>query len=131
MSKYSLKRFDTENYAEENKLSIQVAARALRYEWFQSIINSSTNKPFNYLLTAHHANDNIETLLINFFKGTGIGGLQGILPKSGSAQKIIRPLLFAKKEWLYNILQRRITSYTGKILPMKVINTPGIIFAMS
>ena len=97
-----IKKFDTEKYAEENKLSIQVAARELRYEWFQSIVNLSTKQPFKYLLTAHHANDNIETLLINFFKGTGMGGLQGILPKSGSAQKIIRPLLFAKKEWLYN-----------------------------
>jgi tRNA(Ile)-lysidine synthase len=49
----------------------------------------------NWLLTAHHANDNIETLLMNFFKGTGINGLHGILPKQGN---IIRPLLFAKKE---------------------------------
>ncbi|MEO8770553.1 MAG: tRNA lysidine(34) synthetase TilS [Ferruginibacter sp.] len=106
-----IKRFDTEKYAEENKLSIQVAARELRYEWFQSIINPSTNQPFNNLLIAHHANDNIETLLINFFKGTGIGGLQGILPKSGSAQKIIRPLLFAKKEWLQNFAREHSLLY--------------------
>jgi tRNA(Ile)-lysidine synthase len=51
----------------------------------------------DWILTAHHANDNIETLLMNFFKGTGINGLQGILPKQ---QNIIRPLLFAKKEEL-------------------------------
>ncbi len=55
------------------------------------------SKPEQYICiaTAHHANDNIETLLINFFRGTGIGGLHGILPKQN---KIIRPLLFAKRE---------------------------------
>jgi tRNA(Ile)-lysidine synthase len=101
-----VKKFETEKYAAEHKTSIQVAARELRYEWFSSLINQSppdrisragTNQPINYILTAHHANDNIETLLINFFKGTGISGLRGILPKHG---KIIRPLLFAKKEEL-------------------------------
>lgn len=97
-----IKKFDTEKFAEENKISIQVAARDLRYDWFRSIINSSTHKPFNCLLTAHHANDSIETLLMNFFKGTGIAGLQGIMPKTGTGQKVIRPLLFAKKEALQN-----------------------------
>jgi tRNA(Ile)-lysidine synthase len=91
------KKFDTEKYAAENKCSIQVAARELRYNWFKSLIDPSSKKTFGHLLTAHHANDNIETVLINFFKGTGITGLHGILPISGSAQKIIRPLLFAKK----------------------------------
>ncbi|MEO6251884.1 MAG: tRNA lysidine(34) synthetase TilS [Ferruginibacter sp.] len=93
------KKFDTEKYAEENKLSIQVAARELRYKWFAELLKSSTANcelpTANWLLTAHHANDNIETLLMNFFKGTGINGLHGILPKQGN---IIRPLLFAKKE---------------------------------
>jgi tRNA(Ile)-lysidine synthase len=110
-----IKKFDTENYATENKLSIQVAARALRYTWFDELLKNrqlatgnmqlakapnqlGTNCPLpiaHWLLTAHHANDNIETLLMNFFKGTGISGLHGILPKQGN---IIRPLLFAKKE---------------------------------
>jgi tRNA(Ile)-lysidine synthase len=100
-----VKKFDTEKYATENKLSIQVAARELRYTWFYELlertkadINSNIpNSQFlipNYLLTAHHANDNIETLLMNFFKGTGINGLHGILPKQAN---VIRPLLFAKK----------------------------------
>ena len=103
-----VKKFDTEKYAEENKLSIQVAARELRYTWFKQLLTKEKsdsnseipNSQFlipNYLLTAHHANDNIETLLMNFFKGTGINGLHGILPKQGN---IIRPLLFAKKEQL-------------------------------
>ena len=103
-----VKKFETEKYATENKLSIQVAARELRYSWFNELLadlkvssKSSGSKipPWGVggLLTAHHANDNIETLLMNFFKGTGINGLHGILPKQGN---IIRPLLFAKKEEL-------------------------------
>ena len=103
-----IKKFDTEKYAAENKLSIQVAARELRYTWFKEILSKEKSKSNseipnsqsltpNYLITAHHANDNIETLLMNFFKGTGINGLHGILSKQGN---IIRPLLFAKKEEL-------------------------------
>ncbi len=93
-----VKKFDTEKYAEENKLSIQVAARELRYTWFNEVIltNSKFQIP-DYILTAHHANDNMETLLMNFFKGTGIKGLHGILPRQ---KNIIHPLLFAKKEEL-------------------------------
>lgn len=102
-----VKKFDTEKYAADNKCSIQVAARELRYAWFDEILNDVKNnfvsktgkKPATvvWLLTAHHANDNIETLLLNFFKGTGISGLHGILPKQ---KNICRPLLFAKKETL-------------------------------
>jgi tRNA(Ile)-lysidine synthase len=102
-----VKKFDTQKYATENKLSIQVAARELRYNWFTELLTKMKsdfnlevqNSPFRglggVLLTAHHASDNIETLLMNFFKGTGVNGLHGILPKQGN---IIRPLLFAKKE---------------------------------
>jgi tRNA(Ile)-lysidine synthase len=104
-----IKKFDTGKYAAENKVSIQVAARELRYQWFNELIASTGNRQpatgdhpqtshilhrTSYILTAHHANDNIETLLMNFFKGTGIKGLRGILPKQ---DKVIRPLLFAKK----------------------------------
>ena len=115
-TKVYIRKFDTTKYAEENKTSIQVAARELRYAWFDELLkdgdrqpatdNRSATSPIldptsqiahpkSYILTAHHANDSIETLLMNFFKGTGIKGLQGILPKQG---KIIRPLLFAKRE---------------------------------
>ncbi len=83
-----VKHFETEQYAKENKLSVQEAARDLRYEWFVQVASQ-------YILTAHHADDNIETVLMNFFKGTGITGLRGIQPKQS---KIVRPLLFAKKE---------------------------------
>jgi len=88
------KRFATIAYANTHKISIQVAARQLRYDWFNEIVDSWQNSTGNFILTAHHLDDNIETQLMNFFKGTGIAGLRGILPKSG---KIVRPLLFAKK----------------------------------
>jgi tRNA(Ile)-lysidine synthase len=119
-----VKRFDTNAYAENNKVSIQVAARELRYAWFDKLLkDTSSPKPetsnpkphtsnlkpeTSYLLTAHHANDNIETVMMNFFKGTGITGLRGILPKQGN---IIRPLLFAKKEEILSFIEQNHLSY--------------------
>ncbi|MEO8582628.1 MAG: tRNA lysidine(34) synthetase TilS [Flavitalea sp.] len=82
---------DTRGYADNNKISIQVAARQLRYQWFDELLTGERN----WLLTAHHEGDNIETMLMNFFRGTGIKGLHGILPKQN---KIIRPLLPFTKE---------------------------------
>ncbi len=90
-----VKRFDTDEYAAANKLSIQAAARELRYAWFHEQIGRWPGS--GYILTAHHLDDNIETLLMHFFRGTGIAGLRGMLPKQG---KILRPLLFAEKEAL-------------------------------
>lgn len=85
-----LNRFNTDAYAQQRKCSIQVAARELRYAWFKEIAAGLSA----YIVTAHHADDNIETVLMNFFKGTGLAGLRGILPLQGN---IIRPLLFATK----------------------------------
>ena len=140
------KNFKTEKYAVENKLSIQVAARELRYKWFEELMeevsgnrhevsgnrhevtddgnekskgclqpstlnlqpSTSNLQPSIFLLTAHHANDNVETLLMNFFKGTGIKGLRGILPKQG---KIIRPLLFATKDDIVSFAQQNNLSF--------------------
>lgn len=84
--------FDTKEYALKNKLSIQMAARDLRYTWFKELIEKYH---YTYILTAHHANDNIETLFVNLIRGTGIKGLQGIPEKQNN---IIRPLLFTTKE---------------------------------
>lgn len=90
--KVFIKKFDTDEYAFQNRVSVQVAARELRYSWFYELLEKAPD----YLLTAHHADDTIETVLMNFFKGTGIAGLRGILPKQG---KIVRPLLpFTKEE---------------------------------
>ena len=84
--------FDTKQKAHEWKKGTQETARDLRYQWFEEI-----RKEHGYakIVTAHHANDNVETMLINLLKGTGIGGLHGIKPVNGH---IIRPLLFATKE---------------------------------
>ncbi len=84
--------FDTQKYVDDNKLSIQVAARYLRYEWLEKI---RLENDFQYLATAHHIDDSIETVLYNFTKGCGIRGLHGILPKKNT---IIRPLLFTDKK---------------------------------
>lgn len=89
---YHCIRFDTNSYAKKNQLSIQEAARELRYKWFEEI--RSLHK-YHFIATAHHADDSIETFLINLIRGTGISGLHGILPKQN---KIIRPLLFANKK---------------------------------
>jgi len=88
---FHTKRFDTKGYAARNGLSIQMAARNLRYAWFEEIMNE---KVFDFTALAHNLNDNIETLLINLTRGTGITGLSGMKPSSG---KIIRPLLFATR----------------------------------
>ena len=83
-----VKAFDTSAYATQRKVSIQVAARELRYAWFGEVLKGWGG---GRILTAHHLDDNIETLLMNFFKGTGITGLRGILPRQGA---VVRPLLF-------------------------------------
>ncbi len=96
-----VKQFDTARYAADKKISIQVAARELRYEWFYSLLASNDvisplpAKQPSLLVTAHHGDDNIETVLMNLFKGTGMQGLKGILPKQ---EKLVRPLLFATKK---------------------------------
>lgn len=85
--------FKTKAYAQQHKLSTQLAARALRYDWFKELIGAFQ---FDYLLTAHHADDNLETFLINLSRGTGLEGLTGIPEKN---DHIIRPLLpFSRQE---------------------------------
>ncbi|MGZ0016882.1 tRNA lysidine(34) synthetase TilS [Yeosuana sp. AK3] len=82
-----IESFDTKSYADEHKLSIQMAARELRYDWFKEL---SEQLHFEYVLTAHHADDNLETFLINLSRGTGLDGLTGI-PEVNDT--IVRPLL--------------------------------------
>ncbi|WP_237722124.1 tRNA lysidine(34) synthetase TilS [Sediminibacterium roseum] len=90
-----VKKFDTAAYAATNKTAIQEAARNLRYQWFSEVI-AGWDKP-SFIVTAHHADDNIETLLMHFFRGTGIQGLMGIQPIVAE-RRIIRPLLSFKKK---------------------------------
>lgn len=84
--------FETEAYARGKKISIQMAARELRYHWFEELRETLQ---FDYIFTAHHANDNLETVLINFVRGTGLEGLTGIPEKNGY---ILRPLLPFSRE---------------------------------
>jgi tRNA(Ile)-lysidine synthase len=88
---YSIK-FQTSEYAVNNGLSIQMAARELRYAWFEKI---RAENGYDSIAVAHNLDDNIETLLINLVRGTGIAGLAGMRVLS---DKIIRPLLFATRE---------------------------------
>lgn len=98
-----VRRFDTKQYAAENKVSIQEAARVLRYDWFEELINEDLlaaqpamlHPDRFHVLTAHHADDNIETLLMYFFRGTGLHGLTAIPAAYGH---IKRPLLSLTKE---------------------------------
>lgn len=87
-----VKRFETETFATINKVSIQMAARELRYDWFEEL----RNKQYcDVIAIAQHANDHLETMLLNLTRSTGIQGLTGIQPKRG---KLIRPLLFLNSE---------------------------------
>jgi tRNA(Ile)-lysidine synthase len=89
------KYFDTNAIAINNKESIQITSRNLRYQWFQEIISLG----FDYVLTAHHLDDNVETFLINFTRGTGLEGLTGIPAQN---RNIIRPLLPFSREEIEN-----------------------------
>lgn len=100
-----VKRFATEEYAGDTKVSIQVAARELRYEWFREVIRETIDNRdktqhtarHGFIVTAHHADDNIETVVMNFFRGTGLKGLRGM---DVFYEGIFRPLLSFKKHEL-------------------------------
>lgn len=84
---HSVKKFNTTAYAKEHGLSIEMAARELRYTWFHEM---KAKKKMDYIVVAHHADDVAETILINLCRGTGVKGLTGIKPVNGD---ILRPLL--------------------------------------
>ncbi len=90
--------FSTKVFAEEHGLSIQMAARQLRYAWFEKLRQDLN---FDFIATAHHQNDTLETILLNLTRGTGLAGLHGVPPKNG---RIIRPLLCLAKDDLYDHL---------------------------
>lgn len=91
---FFVRRFETTEYATQGGISIQMAARKLRYVYFNELLSIHG---YDYVATAHHFNDIIETAFMNLVRGTGIEGFTGIAPKNG---KIIRPLLFATREML-------------------------------
>lgn len=97
--------FDTQDYASDHHISIQMAARELRYQWLEEIRNDFG---FQYIALAHHQNDTMETMLLNLIRGTGIAGMHGILPKKN---KLIRPLLFLTRDEIDEILGQAAIAY--------------------
>ena len=100
--------FNTTQYAAEKHISIEMAARELRYNWFEEIKNKYRA---DVIAVAHHQDDSIETMLLNLIRGTGITGLLGIRPRNGA---IVRPLLCVnRKEIIQNIEQDYVTDSTN------------------
>lgn len=97
--------FDTTQYATDNKISIEMAARQLRYTWFAQVQETSGAVA---IAVGHHKDDSVETLLLNLIRGTGINGLRGIQPKNGY---IVRPLLCATRQEIIDYLQHINQSY--------------------
>lgn len=98
-----VKGFDTRKFAEEKGLSVQEAARELRYGWFFELLQNGEHS-FSRMVTAHHADDNVETVLMYLFRGTGIRGLTGIPIRNA---QIVRPLLFARRSEIENYLKNK------------------------
>ncbi|NTW31465.1 MAG: tRNA lysidine(34) synthetase TilS [Bacteroidetes bacterium] len=102
---FYVKKFDTQAYSEKHGISIQMAARDLRYSWFEEI---RIKNHYDYIATAHHQNDEIETFFINLIRGTGIAGLHGIKAKTGN---IVRPLMFAGRNQIDNFASKNKIEY--------------------
>ena len=90
-----VKHFDTEQYAAEQSISIEMAARDLRYAWFEEL---RQQLGYDKIAVAHHVDDQAETFFINLLRGAGLRGLKGMLPKNGV---VIRPLLWASREQIH------------------------------
>jgi tRNA(Ile)-lysidine synthase len=97
--------FDTLKHAAAEKISTQMAARDLRYQWFEQVRQQSG---YTVIALAHHQNDAIETILLNLTRGTGIAGMHGILPKNGT---LVRPLLFLNRHEVKNIIDENSLAY--------------------
>ncbi|MBN2485344.1 MAG: tRNA lysidine(34) synthetase TilS, partial [Bacteroidales bacterium] len=98
-------KFNTKEYASDNKISIQMAARDLRYTWFEEI---ATENAFQKIATAHNLNDVVETFFLNLTRGTGLKGLSGIKQLKG---KLVRPLLFASRNEITEYVKAKNISY--------------------
>ena len=98
--KFHTINFDTSAYAAQHKQSIQMAARELRYQWFEQL---RQQHGYDVIALAHHQNDTIETILLNLTRGTGIAGLHGILPRNGN---LVRPLLFLGRDEVHEIIKQ-------------------------
>lgn len=99
------KAFDTTAISTNEQISIQMAARKLRFEWFEQL---RLEFGYNFIALAHHQDDVIETVLLNLTRGTGIAGLHGILPKNGFK---IRPLLFLSRQEIDELITNNKIAY--------------------
>lgn len=99
-TKLHITHFNTTAYASEKRISIEMAARELRYEWFARIKEASGAA---VVAVAHHKDDSVETLLLNLIRGTGINGLLGIRPRNGN---VVRPLLCVNRKEIIDYLRR-------------------------
>ena len=135
------KHFKTNEYAKSESISIEMAARELRYNWFYDILSANNAQ---CIAVAHHKNDQAETLLLNLIRGTGIRGLAGMYPLRN---KIARPLLCLTRQeildYLSQIKQEYVTDSTNlerdatrnkirlDILPQLAAINPNIINTLS
>ena len=106
-----VKHFETTAYAKEKQISIEMAARELRYDWFEELRKKIQAQ---VIAVAHHRDDSVETFLLNLIRGTGINGLKGISPKNGY---IVRPLLAISRtdilDYLNHLNQDYVTDSTN------------------
>lgn len=99
------KCFETEEYARDKGISIEMAARELRYQWFEK---TTVEKGFDFVVVGHHLDDVMETFMLNLSRGTGIRGLTGIRPKN---KRVVRPLLFATRNEIENYARENHLEY--------------------
>lgn len=113
--------FDTNRYAEEHHLSIEMAARELRYGWFEEI---RAKLGAQAIAVAHHRDDNVETLFMNLIRGTGIRGMSGIRPRNGF---VVRPLLAVSRDEILEWLSGQHLSYVTDSTNLSDIYTRNFI----
>lgn len=99
------RRFDVRDHSSQHKISIQMAARELRIQWFELLIKEHN---FDFYATAHHMDDQVETFFINLLRGTGISGIRGMLPKQG---RLIHPLLFLGRKEINDFAKKNRLQY--------------------
>jgi len=102
---FLIKSFKTEEFANENGISIEMAARDLRYEWFNELLKTETA---DYLITAHHQDDQVETFFLNLTRGTGLKGLTGMKLKS---DQLLRPMLAYSRQDILSYCQSHHLEY--------------------
>lgn len=94
-----VERTDAKSVSDKGKISIEMAARNIRYDFYNKIV---AEQGYDYVATAHHLGDTLETIILNLVKGAGISGVRGIKPKRG---RIVRPMLFADREMIRQYVQ--------------------------